>query len=76
MSIDLKVHQKLDLTLPPPPPIPPDLEEATAEMIQAYRQKKKELMMEQKYKIDMIDALGATTNDKNGTPFNFITMNN
>ena len=76
MSIDLKLHQNLNLELPPPPPVAPDIEEATPEMIQAYRQKKKELMMEQKYKIDMIDALGASTSDNNGTPFNFITLNN
>ena len=76
MSIDLKVNHKLDLALPPPPPEVPDIEEATPEMIQAYRQKKKELMMEQKFKIDMIDAIGASTTDNNGTPFNFITMNN
>ena len=76
MSIDLKIHQKLDLSLPEPPPSPPDPDEATPEMIKEYKKKKKEQMMEQKYKVDVIDALGATTNDKKGIPFNFLTINN
>ena len=76
MSIDLKVHQKFDLSLPPPPPNPPSPEDATLENIQSYEQKKKEFMMEQKYKIDMIDALGASTSDNKNSPFNFITSNN
>ena len=76
MSIDLKKNQKLDLTLPKPPPIPPDPDEAPPEVLQEYKRIKKELMMEQKYKIDVIDALGASTTDSIGIPFNFITQNN
>ena len=76
MSIDLKIHQKLDLSLPEPPPTPPDPDEATPEMIKEYKKKKQEFMMEQKYKVDVIDALGASTNDKKGVPFNFLTINN
>ena len=76
MSIDLKIHQKFDLSLPKPPPQPPDPDEASPEEIKEYKRIKKELMMEQKYKIDVIDAIGATTDDSIGIPFNFISQNN
>ena len=76
MSIDLKPNNKLDLSLPKPPPTPPDPDLVSPEELQEYKRIKKEIMMEQKYKIDMIDALGASTNDSLGVPFNFITQNN
>ena len=76
MSIDLKMNQNLELSLPKPPPTPPDPDEVSPEVLQEYKRKKKELMMEQKYKIDVIDALGASTEDSFGIPFNFITQNN
>ena len=76
MSIDLKPNNKLDLSLPEPPPLPPDPEEASPEEIQEYKLIKNKLMIEEKYKVDFIDALGASTTDAIGIPFNFISHSN
>ena len=38
--------------------------------------KKKKVTLDQKYKIDIIDAFGANTNDNLNNPINFITHNN
>ena len=76
MSIDLKPNNKQDLSFPDPPPVAPDPEEASLEEIQEYKKIKNKYMMEQKYKVDFIDALGASTTDSIGVPFNFISHNN
>ena len=76
MSIDFKINHKEELTLPKPPPPLPNIEDLSYEEQKELKLKKRKAMMEQKYKIDIIDALGASTDDKNGTPFNFLTQNN
>ena len=73
MSIELKINEKEELKTENQ-----ILEDNSSEKEESNeKNNKKSKIMEQKYKIDIIDAFGANTNDNNvDNPLNFISNNN
>ena len=72
MSIELKINEKEELKKENE--IKEDISPEQEETEKKIAKKKK--IMEQKYKIDIIDAFGANTSDNLDNPVNFISHNN
>ena len=70
MSIELKIHNQERKLI-----VKTKLNKSK-KSIENYNINKKQIMLDQKYKIDAIDGFGANTSDLLDNPVNFITKNN